>query len=77
MPKFKFEKEKFIRLMKSKGVSAALTALHEETNQWENETFEGSLGYQPELWEQLNQVREFSRELWEIALQTPDETASN
>lgn len=67
---FNFDKEKYIRLMRSKGISAALTALHEDTTQWEYQAFEGEKGYDPELWEKLNEVRTFSRELWELALQT-------
>ena len=48
--------------------NAAVTALHRDTNVWEIETFEGDQGYSPEMWNQLLEIREFSRELWEIAL---------
>jgi len=55
--------------MKSKGISAALTALHEDTAKLEHQAFESEGGFQPELWEQINEVKKFSRELWEMDLQ--------
>ena len=63
-----FDREKYIRIMRSEGVNAALTALHLDTERLELETFEGEKGYQPEMWNDLNQIRDFSRELWKIAL---------
>jgi len=66
---FHFDREKYLQILKAEGVQAALTALHRDTTGWEYEAFEGSKGYQPEMWQDLHQVRAFSRELWEIALQ--------
>lgn len=69
MNSFKFEKEKYLQLVKVQGISAALTKLHEDTGDWEVEAFEGRAGYQPEMIKELEKVRVFSRELWEMALQ--------
>ncbi len=65
---FQFDREKYIHLMKSKGITAALTQLHTDTIRWEYEAFEGEKGYQPDMWNALQEVRNFSRELWEISL---------
>jgi hypothetical protein len=62
------DREKYLRVLRSEGVNAALTLLHLDTEKWELETFEGEKGYQPEMWNDLEQVRNFSRELWAIAL---------
>jgi hypothetical protein len=65
---FQFDKEKYLRILRSEGITAALTTLHKDTTGWEYQSFEGEKGYQPEMWKSLDTVREFSRELWEIAL---------
>lgn len=62
------DKSKYLEIARTSGVNAALTALHQDTNVWEIETFEGDQGYSPEMWKDLEEVRNFSRELWEIAL---------
>jgi hypothetical protein len=62
------DREKYLRILRSEGVSKALTTLHLDTEGWEIDTFEGEDGYQPEMWKELLGVREFSRELWEISL---------
>jgi uncharacterized protein YecA (UPF0149 family) len=64
----KLNKEMYIQIARTQGVNAALTALHLDTERWEYEAFEGDKGWQPELWKDLNEVREFSRKLWQIAL---------
>ncbi len=63
-------KDKYLQILKSEGISKALTQLQKDTDAWELESFEGDQGYQPEMWKQLEFVRTFSRELWELALQT-------
>jgi hypothetical protein len=60
----KLDKEKYLQIMKSQGLSAALTTLHNDTNVLEIESFEGQKGWQPELYEYLKEVRDFSRDLW-------------
>lgn len=64
----KLDKEKYLRIAKTEGVQVALTQLHRDTIGWENETFEGASGYQPEMFKDLMDVRAFSRELWEMDL---------
>ena len=62
---FKLEREKYLQILKNEGLSSALTALHAESRELEFATFEGQEGYQPELWKELEEVRKFSRELWD------------
>lgn len=62
-----FDREKYIQILRNQGVQAAITALHLDTERWETETFEGDQGYQPEMWKDLLAIREFSRELWQMA----------
>jgi hypothetical protein len=68
----KIDKQKYIRILQAQGVSAALTALHRDTTGWEYEAFEGEKGWQPEMWKDIEDVRTFSRELWEMGLKNPD-----
>jgi hypothetical protein len=62
------DREKYIRILRSEGVNAALTALHLDTDFMELDTFEGEKGYQPQMFQDLEKVRNFSRELWQVAL---------
>ncbi len=62
---FRIEKDKYLQIAQTQGVPEALTQLHHRMIQWELEAFEGEKGYQPQLWKELEQFREFSRELWE------------
>lgn len=64
----KIDRTKYLDILNSQGVNAALTALHKDTIDWEIESFEGQAGWQPDLWEKLEEVRVFSRELWDIGL---------
>jgi hypothetical protein len=73
MPSFSFDKEKYIRIVKSEGISAALTILHKDIYNWEYQSFEGDKGYQPQMWKDLHGVREFSRELWELSLRSEND----
>ena len=61
----KFDKEKYIEIIKSKGLPAALTALHHDLDLLENTTFEGRAGWQPEMWNAMHAMRDFSRDLWD------------
>ncbi len=65
---FQLDREKYLGILRDEGVQAALTALHKDTNLWEIETFEGEKGYQPQMFQDLIEVRRFSRELWDISL---------
>ena len=63
-----FDREKYLMILKAEGLPAALTALHKAIERTEFETFEGREGWQPEIFEQLKQIRDFSRELWDSQL---------
>jgi hypothetical protein len=67
MKKLRFDKEKYLAILRAEGLSAALTALHQDTEPLEFETFEGRQGWQPEAWDDLTEIRQFSRELWDLA----------
>ena len=69
---YQLDKEKYLRLAKSDGLSAAITQLHLDSNDMEFETFEGTKGYQPELFEYMKEVRKFSVELWDSQLSDPN-----
>lgn len=71
MLKFKFDREKYLNLYKTRGAAEALTTLQNDTVKWEYEAFEGKEGYNPEMWEELEKVRTFSRELWDMDLREP------
>lgn len=65
---FQIDKQKYVQIMNTEGLNAALTALHRDSEQWEYQTFEGDGGWKPEDWEKLREVRKFSRELWDQVL---------
>lgn len=64
----KFDRNSYLSLINTQGANAALTKLHADIEIWEQETFEGEKGYQPQLWDDLAEARSFSRELWDAAL---------
>lgn len=64
------DRAKYIEIVKSEGLSAALTALHRDSERMEFETFEGRDGYKADLYAYLEEVRSFSRELWRVSLGT-------
>jgi len=70
MAKSEFDREKYLQIATSQGISVALTQLQKDTIEWEYEAFEGEKGYQPEKWKDLLAVREFARELWELDLRS-------
>lgn len=65
-----FNKEKYLHILKSTGYDAALTALHRDMESWEYQVFEGKAGYQPGLWKDVESIRQFSRNLWDLALKS-------
>lgn len=66
----KLNKEKYFKILKTSGLAAAITALHHEKELLEIQTFEGPHGYQREVWDFLQEVRDFSLELWNHVLDT-------
>ena len=69
---FQLDKDKYLRILKSEGLSAAITRLHLDSNDVEFEIFEGTNGYQPDLFEYMKEVRRFSVELWDSQLADPN-----
>ena len=67
-PEFKLDKQKYLAIAKNEGLPAAITALHHDKEKLEFQTFEGPTGYQRALWDYLEEVRQFSRELWDQVL---------
>ncbi len=65
---WQLDKDRYLRIAREQSISAALTALHQEQLQLERETFEGEKGWQPALFEKTKELREFSRELWNLDL---------
>ncbi len=59
------DKTKYLEIAKNESLSAAITALHHELWELENECFEGREGWNPELYELLKEYRDFSMELWD------------
>ena len=68
---FSFDREPYLEIARTQSVQAALTALHKDMTIWEIESFEGPAGWQPDMWKKLHAVRDFQRELWEMALRNP------
>lgn len=72
-----FDRAKYVSILQSEGLSAALTVLHQDIEQLEYETFEGQGGWKPELFDKLKAIRDFSRELWDIQLNSPEKARGN
>lgn len=64
-----FDKKKYIDLVNTQSLSAALTVLHKDLWDIEFDTFEGPEGWKPQQWALLNEMRLFSRDLWEYGLE--------
>jgi hypothetical protein len=67
-PQMKIDRAKYLDILKSEGLSAALTALHRDAERIEFEAFEGPGGYNPDLNAHLEEIRTFSRQLWRVSL---------
>ena len=59
-------KAKYLELAKTQGTQAAINQLHHDLWDMEKECFDSPEGYQPVLWKNLNEMRLFSRELWDV-----------
>jgi len=64
------DKKKYFEIIEDRGLSAALTQLHEDLWVIECEAFEGASGYRPEVFEIMNEYRELSLELWNSRYET-------
>ncbi|NDG85718.1 MAG: hypothetical protein EBX52_11875 [Proteobacteria bacterium] len=63
-----FTKQKYLDLVKTDGLQNAVNQLHHDLWALEQECFDTPAGYKPELWKKLNELRLFSRELWDLKL---------
>ena len=68
MQEMLFTKEKYLEIASTQGAQNAVNELHKDLWVLEQECFDSPDGYQPELWKQLNELRLFSRELWDLKL---------
>lgn len=66
MAQSSLNKEKYLSIAKTRGHSSALTELHLDMEKLEQKCNEGPNGFQPELFEDLKNYREFSLELWQL-----------
>ena len=63
-----FTKDRYFELAKAQGLQNAVQQLHHDLWEIEQECFDTPNGYQPEMWKTLNEMRLFSRELWDLKL---------
>jgi hypothetical protein len=63
-----FNKDRYFEMAKVQGLTEAVNRLHHDLWEVERECFDTPDGYQPDLWKTLNQMRLFSRELWDLKL---------
>jgi hypothetical protein len=63
-----FTKDRYFDMAKDQGLQNAVNQLHHDLWEVEQECFDTPNGYQPEMWKTLNQMRLFSRELWDLKL---------
>ncbi len=61
-------KDDYLSIAKTQSVQEAVNQLHKDLWEIETECFETQSGYDPNLWKQLNELRLFSRELWDLKL---------
>lgn len=65
---FQFDREKYMKILKLEGTSAVVTALQHDMHEIEFECFEGSQGWQPDLYQEIKKYRDFSREVWDLRM---------
>lgn len=63
-----FKRDRYFDLAKAQGLQNAVQQLHHDLWEVEQECFDTPNGYQPEMWKTLNEMRLFSRELWDLKL---------
>lgn len=66
-----FDHEHYLTIAKNKSYREAIHQLHQDLWKLEQKCFDGDDGYQPELWKKLNEMRLFSRDLWDLEKQNP------
>jgi len=63
-----FSKDTYRELARTQGIEFAVNQLHHDLWSLEQECFDTPEGYRPEVWKKLNELRIFSRELWDLKL---------
>ena len=63
-----FTKERYLELAKKEGPEKAVNQLHQDLWLLEQDCFDTPEGYRADRWKQLNELRLFSRELWDMKL---------
>lgn len=61
-------KDKYLEIAKHEGIQNAVNQLHHDLWSLEQECFDTPNGYQADVWKHLNELRLFSRELWDLKL---------
>jgi hypothetical protein len=69
MNETEFTKEKYLEVAKTQGIQIAVNQLHHDLWKLEQECFDTPEGYQADVWKRLNELRLFSRELWDLKLE--------
>jgi hypothetical protein len=60
------DKDKYVLIMKNESLHAAITKLHVDMLDLEEECMESKSGFNPDIYEELREWRNFSRELWDL-----------
>jgi hypothetical protein len=68
MALIEFTKEKYLSIARTQGLQTAVNQLHHDLWEIEKECFDTPKGYQPDTWKMLNEMRIFSRELWDMKM---------
>ncbi len=63
-----FTKQKYLDMVQTNGLQTTVNQLHQDLWTLEQECFDTPEGFQADLWKQLNELRLFSRELWDLKL---------
>jgi choline kinase len=63
-----YSKDTYREIARTEGLQAAVKRLHHDLWTLEQECFDTPEGYRADLWKKLNELRIFSRELWDEKL---------
>jgi hypothetical protein len=63
-----YSKDTYREIARTEGLEAAVNRLHHDLWTLEQECFDTPEGYRADLWKKLNELRIFSRELWDEKL---------
>jgi hypothetical protein len=68
MSQLEFNRQTYLDLAKAQGIERAVNQLHQDLWQVELVVFDTPEGFQAGMWDTLNEMRIFSRELWDLNL---------